>query len=304
MYVENVVHYDMTFTLTVMGVAEPTVNAVETPVGAVTTAMLVRVAVVATLWILGAVAAFSYIAAARAACDEERKRVAAELRAFERFGERVRAFSPRSQTSASAFTEGGALARGGNGTPGGDPPALETVRQAYRETAMAVDHFEEDYDETLAEHARAELGPDAGGALAEGRDLTPGLQRVLANRATAAVDQRRSLLDRLADEDETLEADSNQLSDMLAESASLVRGLGGEYGDLEARWRRLERLEEKVRDRTTARSRRLRDGDATVPQYLYERFPVPDPVLADAAAAVGVIRDRRDRVTEALTRAN
>jgi hypothetical protein len=169
---------------------------------------------------------------------------------------------------------------------------------------MAVDHFEEDYGETLAEHARAELGPDAGGALAEGRDLTPGLQRVLADRAAAAVDQRRSLLDRLGEEDETLERDAGRLSDALGESAALVRGLGDEYGDLEARWRRLETLEGKVRDRTTARSRRLRDTDVTVPTYLYERFPVPDPVLADAAAAVGVIRERRDRVTEALTRAN
>lgn len=304
LYVEYLVASDMTFTLTVMGVAEPTVQAVETPVGAVTTAMLVRVAVVATLWVLGAVAAFSYIAAARSACDEERERVAAELRAFERFGERVRAFSPRSQTPASTFTDGAVLARGGSGGASGPPPDLERVREAYRETAMAVEHFEQDYDETLAEHARAELGPDAGGALAEGRDLTPGLQRVLADRAAAAVDQRRSLLDRLAEEDETLEADAHRLSTTLAESADLVRGLGNEYGDLEARWRRLETLEGKVRDRTTERSRRTRDTDATVPTYLYERFPVPDPVLADAAAALGVIRDRRDRVTDALTRAN
>ena len=293
----------MISTLTVMGVSENAVQAVETPVGAVTTAMLVRLAVIATLWVLGAVVAFSYIAAARAACDEERKRVAAELRAFEQFGERVRAFSPRAQTSTSTFTGSGALTGKGTGNTG-PPPDLKRVRKAYRETAMAVDHFEEDYGEPLAEHARAELGPDAGGALAEGRDLTPGLQRVLSDRAAAAVDQRQALLNRLDEEDETLETDAQRFSDALDESLDLARELGAEYGDLEARWRRLETLEEKVRDRTTARSRRLRDAGATIPQYLYDHFPVPDPVLSDAAAAIGVIRERRDRVTDALTRAN
>ncbi|MFC7177542.1 DUF7260 family protein [Halosegnis marinus] len=291
----------MTLVLTVMGVSEQSGSgAFQTPLGAVTTAMLVQAAVVGTLFALGSVAAFSYIAAARSACDEERDRVAAELAAFERFGERVRALSPRSAASAEAFADGSVVARGGARPP---DDALEPVRRAYRETAMAVDHFEEDYDETLAEHARAELGPDAGGALAEGRDLTPGLQAVLADRAAAAAAQRRKLLDRLAEEDRALADAEHELTARVAESGGLA-ATDGDFGALEARWRRLETLERHVRDRTVERSRRLREGGAEIPTYLYERFPVPDPVLADAAAAVGVIRDRRDRVTDALTRAN
>ena len=296
----------MTISLTVMGVAEPAGNgAIQTPLGPVTAAILVELAVLATLWIIGAVAAFSYLAAAHDAVDRERDRVAAELAAFERFGERVRAFSPRSTASAEAFADGPVVARSST-----DPPDarsdIERIRQMYRETAMAVDHFEEDYDETLGEHARAELGPDAGGALAEGRDLTPGLRRVLAERAAAAATQRRDLLDRLDEEERTLAEDDRSFVAALSESRELVNGVGesSDFGDLEARWRRLETLEEHVRERTVTRSRRLADAGAQIPTYLYDSFPVPDPVLADAAAAVGVIRERRERVTEALTRAN
>jgi hypothetical protein len=306
LYEETVVAYTMTIPLTVMGVAEPAGNgALQTPWGPVTVALLVEFAVLATFWIIGAVAAFSYLAAARDAVDSERDRVAAELAAFERFGERVRAFSPRNTTSAEAFADGPVVARSSTDPPDGRAD-VERIRQMYRETAMAVDHFEDDYDETLGEHARAELGPDAGGALAEGRDLTPGLRTVLAKRAEAAAAQRRDLLDRLDEEEQTLDEDERTFVAALAESRELVDGVGSDagFGDLEARWRRLETLEEHVSERTATRSRRLAETNAVIPTYLYDSFPVPDPVLADAAAAVGVIRERRERVTDALTRAN
>lgn len=292
----------MTISLTVMGVAEPAGNgAIQTPLGPVTAAMLVELAVLATLWVIGAVAAFSYLAAARDAVDRERDRVAAELAAFERFSERVRAFSPRRTASAEAFADGPVVARSSTDPPDGQSD-IDRIRQLYRETAMAVDHFEEDYDETLGEHARAELGPDAGSALAEGRDLTPGLQTVLAKRAATAAAQRRDLLDRLDEEERTLAEDERSFVATVKESRTLVDSVCPDagFGELEARWRRLETLEDHVRERTATRSQRL----AEVPTYLYDSFPVPDPVLADAAAALGVIRERRERVTEALSRAN
>lgn len=308
LYEEFVTLDDMTIPLTVMGVAEPAgTGAIQTPLGGVSVALLAELAVLVTLWVVGAVAAFSYLAAARDAVDGERDRVADELAAFERFSERVRSFSPQSTASAEAFVDGPVVARGSTAPPGGQSD-IERIRQMYRETAMAVDHFEEDYGETLGEHARAELGPDAGGALAEGRDLTPGLQTVLAARASAAATQRREFLDRLDEEERTLVENERSFVAAIAESRELVAPVDSDtesgFGDLEGRWRRLETLEEHVRERTTARSKQLADVGTEIPTYLYDAFPVPDPVLADAATAVGVIRERRRRVAKALTRAN
>ncbi|MFB6118450.1 hypothetical protein [Halosegnis sp.] len=289
---------------TMVGVAETGAGLVNTPWGPVTAAMLLKAVFVLTLWAAGVVAAFSYIAAARDACDEEQHRIAAELAAFERFAGRVRALTPETPSPSTTPTPAGAVEPPDRSPVTSGTDGLAAARDAYRETVMAVDHFEEDYDETLAEHARAELGPDAGGALAEGSDLTPGLQSVLAERADAAATERREFLGRLDEEARDLAETERRLSALLAESSDLVTDLERPFGTLEARWRRLDTLERHIGDVVEERTARVADDDAAVPSYLYGQFPVPDPVLADASAALGVVRERREQVTDALTRAN
>ena len=286
---------------TVMGVTEASAGLFDTPWGPVTTSLFLKLAFVLTLWAVGTVAAFSYIAAARDACREERHRITAELAAFEQFGTRVRSLSPGSPSSTAAPVGVGPPVEGAVADSQHDN--LDAARRAYRDTVMSVDHFAEDYDETLAEHARAELGPDAGGALAEASDLTPGLQAVLAGRADAAARERREFLGQLDEETESLGSAERRLTGLLAESVDLAGDLDASFGDLEARWRRLETLETHVEETVTERTARVSDA-AAVPTYLYDEFPVPDPVLADASAALGVVRERRERVTDALTRSN
>ena len=286
---------------TVMGMTEAGAGLFNTPWGPVTTALLVKLLFVLTLWAVGTVAAFSYIAAARDACREERRRIAAELAAFEAFGARVRSLSTGSPSSTPA--PAGVAPSVEGAVADSQRETLDAARSAYRDTVMAVDHFTEDYDETLAEHAHAELGPDAGGALAEASDLTPGLQEVLADRADAAARERREFLGRLDEETESLESAERRLAGLLAESVDLAGDLDASFGSLEARWRRLETLESHVEEVVTERTARVSEA-AAVPTYLYDEFPVPDPVLADASAALGVVRERRERVTDALTRSN
>ena len=274
------------------------IGVVQTPYGSVTVTALLQLVFVATVCLLGAGGLFSYVAAARTLCRRERRRVAAEIEAFTAFRSALDANTPTnarklSMTPATRPT----VLRESDGT-------LATVRTAFAETVMAVDHYEEEYDETLAEHARAELGPDAGCALAEGDAFTPGLRSVLADRTAAAIRQREQFLDRLDDEAVSLQESERRLVEPVAESATLVTPLDDGYPALEARWRRFDVVERRIEQVVTDRASHATDERGSVLAYLYESFPIPDPVVADASAALGVIRERRARVIDALTRAN
>ncbi len=272
------------------------IGAVQTPYGSVTVAALLQLVFVATLCIVGAGGLFSYIAAARVLCRRERQRVAAELEAFESFQSYLQSSTPAASPATPADPQRTLVQQSND--------SLAAVRETFAETVMAVDHYEEDYDETLIEHARAELGPDAGGALAEADAFTPGLRSVLVDRTNAAIRQREQFLAEMDAEAESLRESERRLTDPVAESATLVEPLDDEYPALEARWQRFGTVEGHVEQVVTDRSRHATDENTSVPSYLYESFPVPDPVVADASAALGVIRDRRARVTDALTRAN
>jgi len=274
------------------------IGVVQTPYGSVTVTALLQLVFVATVCLVGAGGLFSYVAAARTLCRRERRRVAAEIEAFTAF---------RSALDANTPTDARKLST----TPATQPTVLPesdetlaTVRAAFTETVMAVDHYEEDYGETLAEHARAELGPAAGGALAEGDVFTPGLRSALVDRTDAAIRRREQFLDRLDGETASLRESERRLAEPVAESAALVTPLDDGYPALEARWRRFDVVERSVEQVVTDRSSHATDERGSVPAYLYESFPIPDPVVADASAALGVIRERRARVTDALTRAN
>ncbi|MDZ7746069.1 MAG: hypothetical protein U5K28_05980 [Halobacteriales archaeon] len=271
------------------------IGAVQTPYGSITVMALLQVVFVVTLCIVGAGGLFSYVAAARTLCRRERRRVADELEAFRSFRSYLDASTPTESPATSASPQRTMLQQSNDG--------LAAVRDAFAETVMAVDHYEDDYDETLIEHARAELGPDAGGALVEADAFTPGLRSVLIERTDAAIRQREQFLEQVDIEVESLRESERRLVAPVAESGTLVEPLDDTYPALEARWQRFGTIEQHVEQVVADRTRHTIDETTVVPSYLYESFPVPDPVVADASAALGVIRERRAQVTSALTRA-
>jgi hypothetical protein len=99
----------------------------------------------------------------------ERKGTAAERDAFERFGNRVADCSTTDPSTAP--TAAGVKVR--KKPADGVASDSKSIRQLYRETVMAVDHFEDEYDETLLEHVDAELGPDFVAAVSGDDALTP-----------------------------------------------------------------------------------------------------------------------------------
>lgn len=101
---------------------------------------------------------------------KELARTRAERDAFEEFHRRVES-TPATRGSAvldSRHTTAAATARQGR-----EPGNLPRVRRAYVETVMAVDHHDDEYDETLAESVAEEFGPEIGSLLVFGRSFTP-----------------------------------------------------------------------------------------------------------------------------------
>jgi hypothetical protein len=245
---------------------------------------------------IAAIAALSYIPAAREACTEERRRTRTERDAFASFAGRIAAIEGVSTTPSQAG--GGTLLA--QSAP--DDSSLREVRSAYRETVMGVDHFTEEYDESLAEHMAAEFDESLAVAVCGGASFSPQMRRALVQQGNEARD-RRSLLLRALDREleglstaaETLSEVEETLSEIdsrpqINRSFEWLTTSWDRLGTLRTRCDRLvERRQEEIHGEAIARGPR---GRSSLHSYLYQSLPVDHPVLADAAATL----DRLDRV--------
>ncbi|MFB6235325.1 MAG: hypothetical protein ABEH81_15555 [Halopenitus sp.] len=270
---------------------------------------------------LGCFAAFAYVNEARSYCREERRRVADERDAFEEFAERVAGLSPTDAT-------GGEAASGGDPSTDGDPanagpvvgmrtgrsvdsgwdPDLERVVDAYRETVTAVPHYEEEYDDTVAESLAEELGYDTAVATVSGKTLSPGLQSALVTRSQQARANRAELLDAIDEELDALDDAETTLSAIDRERRNLRDHLAGVSQEVPFDaavdiWNRLSALEERCDDAVKSRQDELRDppmetGDGPpLYEYLYSSLPETDyPVLAQFTQLAEQLQTDRRRI--------
>ncbi|WP_331235870.1 DUF7260 family protein [Natronorarus salvus] len=255
---------------------------------------------------IAVIAALSYIPVARETCAEERRRTRTERDAFAGFAGRIAAIEEVSPTPGQAG--GGTLLA--QSAP--DDSSLREVRRAYQETVMGVDHFAEEYDESLSEHMAAEFDESLAVAVCGGASFSPQMRRALVQQGNEARDRRSLLLRALDRELDSLSAADETLTEV-EESLSEIESrpeITRSFEWLTASWDRLrelrsecdrlvERRQEEIHEEAIARGPR---GRSSLHDYLYQSLPVSHPVLADAAATL----DRLDRiergVVDGLTR--
>lgn len=92
------------------------------------------------------------LSTAEARTEEEREEVDAERDAYEQFAARVAEIPTDSSKPAAPVVKNVLRER--------SPRHSEALREAYRETVMAVPHYDGVYDETLEEHVLTEFGPE------------------------------------------------------------------------------------------------------------------------------------------------
>ncbi|MFC7226443.1 hypothetical protein N0B31_03430 [Salinirubellus salinus] len=282
-----------------------------TPVGCVSEAVLAQafLAVGVLALVCFALAALSFVPEARAVVREEHSRAAAERDAFERFRRRVESVD----ATPTSLPDGGQLLGGGTLTRSRPPDdRLDTVRDAYRETVMAVDHYEAEYDESLPTNLGAEFGDGVADALEGGQTFSPALRQTLLEGATEASERRARLCRALDSESVTLrEAASTlrEVEDLLDETEGPT--LSESYETLRRRWDRLDAAEttlERVVDENQGDIHRgygvapRMGGPVALHEYLYDSQPYTHPVLAESTQLLDAVHAAQDRTATAMSR--
>jgi hypothetical protein len=222
------------------------------------------------------------IETARSHLDEEITQLRAEQQAFERCAERVAALTVQPSQSATTSAV----------TPIAETPAAATTHDvwaAYHETVMALAHYDDVYGDSLTTSLAQEFGAKIATALGEDIPLTGLLQQRVYTAATQAAAKRAAMLERLADEQSTLETAHDTLA-TLAQQAAAHTGEADLPDEAATAAPSLETIETRCEQLATDRQHQLQsrslsfhiDGHDTA-TYLYQDTDWTYPVLAAVA---------------------
>ena len=267
---------------------------------------MVAVLVVLGALTLGAVALLRCVQHAQTACSFERERLVDEYEAFLAFADRVAALQAAPQTDGGQLVSTPLVAQTAN-------TGLRDVQDAYRETVMAVPHYDTDYDEPLEAHMATELSPALASAVQQSDRLTPAIRKPLVSSARSAARDRHVLIDHLEAERDDLE-DAEATIQAISDRVQVTDGqnlLHRTFPDLQSRWRRLDGLQDDCKELLERRQRQLRDrapgggSDLTTPadvsNYLYGQLDVDFPVLSAGTELLERVETEKRRTVQALT---
>jgi len=261
---------------------------------------------IAALMLLTIVAAVR-ISQAKGEVASELARVRAERNAFRRFRQTIAKVTATRPQTAEIPSASGAIQ-----TEPQDS-ALDSVRDAYRETVMSVGHYEEDYGESLTGHLRAEFGEELATAVAGGDQFTPQLKQALLRQSTANQVKREKLMRVLESESEELAAYERRLDEIEATRREAVSRptLQQTYEELDESWQTLGDLESELDDLLADRQSRLErdlsvgptgEGQHAFQKYVYSELESPYPVLSSGVRLYERIRSAKRDVLQALAR--
>lgn len=139
-----------------------------------------------------------YIREARSVVDDERECLTTERDAFQRFAENVQTLSVSTRempgAGATTLVETEITER-----------QLEAIRNQYRETVMAVPHYEDDYGEELGANMAAEFTEETALLVTDGTHVSQHVKDVLVQQAFEAVRERETLLKKVEREERALD---------------------------------------------------------------------------------------------------
>ena len=190
--------------------------------------------------------------------------------------------------------------------------SLEEVREIYRETVMATNHYADVYGDTLEESIAQEFGPEVATAVLTSDQLIPQLRDRLVEYSQQARESRRSFLQGLKSESNALETADEKLTRL---GADLNRVVGTcsfddwtdtELANVDERLHSREReCEQLLVDRQAAlgerRAARTHHNDHEFSEYVYRSLPVTYPVVSDTTSLIDTLRTAQQSVERALT---
>jgi len=154
---------------------------------------------------------FAPLSVASRLVDKERKEVYEEQEAFRMFRERLDNIEPAPSTPPDRTIQIASRVS--------IPDRVDRVRTAYRETVLAMPHYDDVYDETLIEHYANEFGTVVADAIHPESSVpfNGAYKNTLKAKTTRAIRRRKDFLDSLDGESQSLESSRGDLSDVFAE---------------------------------------------------------------------------------------
>lgn len=252
---------------------------------------------------LAVLACVTRIPDAVSAVTEERERTTAEQTAFKEFSTRIAALEATAIESPPVTT-GACFEPSRTDTAA----SLEDVRAAYRETVMAVAHYEEEYDEPREEHMAAEFGPDLAGIVESNDVLTPQLQAALIQASDAARQDRAAFRRTLDREHDALTDARQRLRDVSDTTERLTTTPLSQrsFDDVLGAEGRLQRLkadcEALLKDRQQQLHERPSREGIQLQEYLYGPRSWTFPVLDDTLDCLSRLREIERRIVQTVSR--
>ncbi|MEY7850082.1 hypothetical protein AB7C87_12890 [Natrarchaeobius sp. A-rgal3] len=236
---------------------------------------------------------------ARKTARRERRVLADEKRAFERFHRRLDELeASQPQIAGRQPLQCGTRASG-----------LQTVRNAYTETVMDSPHYGDEYDETPLESMAEELGPELAVAVAQHTSLHAQLKRSLLEAAEQAIESRERILDAIDTESTAIGEIEREVEDV-ADELNAVRAQPIdrlEFNALRLTRERLDELRSRCDELAAKRQRQIRRRRGltiaeigTFERYLYDERSSPHPVLGSIAELGDRIERTRSQVDRRL----
>ena len=224
---------------------------------------------------------------AREDLAEEEIRIGAEIEAFEEFFDRVSELPKRAYRADGGRRTAMLRSQMPSSTPG------EVVRIAYRETVLAVDHWEEAYgEETALESMANEFGVDVATGLTGGAATwSPLLRSQLRSNSEDAIESRRELRRMVRNEREQI----GELYAVLVEIGDELVGVERPDSPFDHRVERLAtirgRLERLADERQTQLNRRETPKRGLFRSLVYSNVDTDHPGLT----AIAMARENCDR---------
>lgn len=253
----------------------------------------------------------TWIPSAREIVQTERERTLAERDAFDRFRDRVARLEPSSRVSKAPSPSQELTPSLDQYSSSSTANGLSTIQQAYRDTAMSISHYDEEYGEPLVQSLAIEFGEDITAVVMTNSQLTPSLQQAIVQAATAASARRTTFSNRLNEEEATLE-DAYQTLTTIGEQYKQITAQPRHQQSVDDLWETHQQLttcispcEQLVEERQTQRT----DGHTALPRtdevvdlqaYLYRPLGVTYPILADGTTVLERCLTARRRVEDEL----
>ena len=274
-------------------------------VGIVSPIEVVILSALVAVLLVGVTTVFSHLDDASDRIEREIADVIAERDAYRAFADAIDGIAA-SQPTGSMATPQTIQSVGTTGAP------VDSVRRAFEQTVMTMNHYEETYGESWDTHLQSEFDDDVIVGLRKRGCVNEPIKRALRGQALDAARKRDDLAHVLMTERSAVDEGRTALVEVDTTLCSIDDAPLRErsFDDLSDTYSTLDTLQTETVQMAQRRQRQIHretrcevwsSRELTLQEYLYDQLPVTYPVLDAAVSLTDDLRTARRLVQRRLT---